>query len=248
MERTRAHQRYRAPGPARWAAAAAVVVAVAALGLGLERAARPVADDAPRPAGDVPDARATRAADGAARAAEETPRAAPAAAAAGADPRLEHAVAQHFQRGVALLHARQPEYAAVAFHEVLRLAPRLPEAHVNMGYALLAQQRPGAARDFFIAAIELRPSQANAYYGLGVASEALGDMPAALGAMRSFVHLAPPDDPFVTRARSALWEWQSAGAPAPGDAGRPAAAPARAGEGGSLRAVGIADPADAGAR
>ena len=81
-----------------------------------------------------------------------------------------------------------------------------------------------------------------------MASEALGDMPAALGAMRSFVHLAPPDDPFVTRARSALWEWQSAGAPAPGEAGRPAAEPARAGEGGSLRAVGTADPADAGAR
>ena len=109
-----------------------------------------------------------------------------------------------------MLHAKRYDYAAVAFHEVLRLAPRLPEAHVNMGFALLGQEQPGAARDFFTTAIELRPGQSNAYYGLALASEALGDMSTALGAMRSFVHLTPPEDPFVRKARAALWEWQAA--------------------------------------
>jgi hypothetical protein len=59
----------------------------------------------------------------------------------------------------------------------------------------------------------LRPEQANAYYGLAVALEALGDRPGALGAMRSFVHLAKEGDPWVPKARAALWEWQAAGRP-----------------------------------
>lgn len=39
--------------------------------------------------------------------------------------------------------------------------------------------------------------------------EAQGDIGGALGAMRTFVHLSPPDDPYVRKARAALWEWQS---------------------------------------
>ena len=35
----------------------------------------------------------------------------------------------------------------------------------------------------------------------------LGDKEAALGAMRSYIHLAPPDDAYVKKARSAIWEW-----------------------------------------
>lgn len=134
----------------------------------------------------------------------------------------EAGVRWYFERGVALLHARRFDYAAVAFHQVLRLAPRLPEAHANMGFSLLGQKRPGAARDFFLAALALNPGQVNAYYGLAEASESLGDMPAALGAMRSFVHLARPDDPFVRKARAALWEWQSAPAENRADANSPA--------------------------
>ena len=80
---------------------------------------------------------------------------------------------------------------------------------VCIGVGLWAMGRTHSARDFFVGALELKPSQVNAYYGLAEASEALGDMSTALGAMRSFVHLARPDDPFVRRARAALWEWQS---------------------------------------
>lgn len=119
-------------------------------------------------------------------------------------------VHQRFQQGVMMLHAKQHEHALTAFHRVLELAPEMPEAHVNMGYALLGLQRYDAARQFFEGAIELRKDQLNAYYGLAVALEALRDLPAAIGAMRTYAHLAKPDDPFRRKAEAAIWEWQAA--------------------------------------
>jgi tetratricopeptide (TPR) repeat protein len=110
---------------------------------------------------------------------------------------------------------------------VLELAPRMPEAHVNMGFALLGMGRPQAAADFFRSAIDLRPTQANAYYGLALAAEAQGDLPSALGAMRSYLHLSKGDDPYRTKARSAIWEWEQAlGRHGPADATASAPAPA----------------------
>lgn len=122
-----------------------------------------------------------------------------------------------FRQGVAMLHAGQHEHALVAFHRVLELSPRLPEAHVNLGYALLGLGRHAAARDFFQGAIELRPSQSNAYYGLGIALDRLDDNAGALGAMRSYVHLAPADTPQARKALAAIWEWESARASAHGN-------------------------------
>ena len=134
------------------------------------------------------------------------PRSAPAAHAAEA---RAGEVRLRFEQAVVMLHARQYEHAATALHRVIELDPELPEAHVNMGYAMLGLERYKAAADFFGEATERRPGQANAYYGLAVALEAQGDVGAALGAMRTFVHLSPPDDPFVRKARAALWEWQA---------------------------------------
>lgn len=129
--------------------------------------------------------------------------------------RLEHQrqmqqreVQQRFEQAVVMLHARQYDHAVTALHRVLEIAPRMPEAHVNMGYALLGLQQPEAARGFFNAAIELNPRQANAYYGLALTEEARQDYEGALGAMRTFLHFAQADDPFRTKARSALWEWE----------------------------------------
>ncbi|HEY6863322.1 MAG TPA: tetratricopeptide repeat protein [Burkholderiales bacterium] len=134
-----------------------------------------------------------------------------------ADPRAVHAekkraeeVKARFDQGVVMLHAKQYDHALTAFHRVLELEPAIPEAHVNTGYALLGLKRYDAARDFFESATELRPGQANAYWGLAVALEALGDKPGAIGAMRTFVHLSKPDDPYVRRAQAALWEWETA--------------------------------------
>lgn len=120
----------------------------------------------------------------------------------------ENEVKARFDQAVAMLHSRQYEHAVAALHRVIELEPTLPEAHVNMGYALLGMGRYGAARDFFEGATTLRPAQANAYYGLAVSLEATGDLAAARGAMRTFVHLSPANDPFVRKARAALWEWQ----------------------------------------
>lgn len=121
---------------------------------------------------------------------------------------------QRFQQGVIMLHARQYEHALVAFHRVLELDPALPEAHVNLGFALIGLERYAAARDFFEAAIALRARQANAYYGLAVALDGLRDRPGAIGAMRTFIHLSRPDDPYLSKARAALWEWEAERGPA----------------------------------
>ncbi|MGD2083754.1 MAG: tetratricopeptide repeat protein, partial [Chromatiales bacterium] len=121
----------------------------------------------------------------------------------------EARVALHFQQAVVMLHAKEYEHALTALHQVLELAPRMPEAHVNMGYALLGMGQPAAARDFFLTAVELRPTQANAYYGLAAALEGLDDRAGARGAMRTYLHLADPESPHMRKARSALWEWES---------------------------------------
>jgi len=116
---------------------------------------------------------------------------------------------ERFQQAVVMLHARQYEHAATALHRLLVLAPDVPEVHVNMGYAMFGLKRYAAARDFFLGAMDLRARQRNAYYGLAVSLEALGDMEGALGAMRTFVHLSAPDDPYVRKANAAIWEWES---------------------------------------
>jgi len=116
---------------------------------------------------------------------------------------------ERFQQAIAMLHAKQYDFAIKALHRVIELAPKMPEAYVNMGYALIGKEDYKAAADFFNAAIELKPYQANAYWGLAVSMEQLGELEVALGAMRSYIHLSPPNDPFLRKARSALWEWES---------------------------------------
>ena len=130
----------------------------------------------------------------------------PPAASAVARPHAAE-VDRRFRQGVVMLHAKQYDHAITAFHQVLKLAPSMPEAHVNMGFALAGRGEPAAARDFFRSAIALRPRQANAYYGLALALDALGDRPGARGAMRTYVHLTPPGDPYRRKGEAALWEW-----------------------------------------
>jgi len=136
-------------------------------------------------------------------------RPAPQASASHARERALKEVSARFEQGAVMLHAKQYEHALTAFHRVLQLDPKLPEAHVNAGFALVGLGRHAAARDFFNGAIELRPSQLNAYYGLAVALEALGDLEGARGAMRVYVHRAPAADPYRRKAEAALWEWES---------------------------------------
>lgn len=116
---------------------------------------------------------------------------------------------ERFQQAVALLHARQYEYAIKALEQVIQLQPRLPEAHVNIGYAYMGLEQWDVAVMAFQRAADLNPEQANAYYGLAMALEGQKEYEGALGAMRTYIHLSTPDDPFVAKARSALWEWEA---------------------------------------
>lgn len=136
---------------------------------------------------------------------------------AGTQPQAAE-LAQRFEQAVLMLHAKQYMQAATAWQRVLALAPDLPEANVNLGYALLGLQRHQEARALFERAIDLRPAQANAYYGLALAWEAAGNLPLAIGAMRSYLHLARKESPaHLSRARAALWEWQAAAGPKAAD-------------------------------
>lgn len=118
-------------------------------------------------------------------------------------------VAERFQQAIALLHAGQYEYAITALDSVLELVPNMPEAYVNMGYAFLGLEEYGPAQGAFETAINLKVDQVNAYYGLAEAFDGQKEYEAALGAMRSYIHLSPPDDPYLARARAALWEWEA---------------------------------------
>lgn len=136
---------------------------------------------------------------------------------------------ERFEQAVVMLHAKRYEHAVVALQRVLVLSPQMPEALVNLGFAWLGLKDAAQAQQAFEAAIDRRPSQANAYYGLAMALEQLGDPAAALGAMRSYLHLARADDPYRTRARAALWEWESQlgrrAAPGPRSVASPPAPP-----------------------
>lgn len=115
-----------------------------------------------------------------------------------------------FKQGVIMLHAKDYDHAIAAFHRVIELAPNMPEAYVNMGFAMLGKKEYGAAADFFDEATTLRSDQINGYYGMAVAQEGLGNLRAAVEAMRAYLHRAPANDPFRTKAEAAVWEWQDA--------------------------------------
>ena len=119
-------------------------------------------------------------------------------------------LARSFADAVSLLNRRQYGAAAVEWHKVLRLAPQLPEAHVNMGFTMIGLARYAVARDFFGVALELNKNQNNAYFGLALALDGLGDRAGALGAMRTYVHRSRGADPYRRRAEAAIWEWQAA--------------------------------------
>lgn len=117
-------------------------------------------------------------------------------------------IQQRFDQAVVLLHAKQYKYAITALDAVLRMQPDIPEVYVNMGYAYLGLNAYDTAASAFSKALDIKPGQANAYYGLAIVAESNKDYEVALGAMRSYIHLVKPDNRFLTKARSAIWEWE----------------------------------------
>lgn len=96
------------------------------------------------------------------------------------------------------------------WHRALVANPAIPEVRVNMGFTLIEMGNYRAACKSFNDALDQNAYQANAYYGLAICNEESGNIEAALGYMKSFVHLAQPqDEAFLNKARSAIWEWES---------------------------------------
>ena len=131
--------------------------------------------------------------------------------ASGLDADRDQVVAKLFDASVQQMRRGNYRRALDGWHQALLLSPETPDIKVNMGFTLYELGRYETARDAFIGAMEQNAYQANAYYGLAIASEKMGDLAGALGAMRSYIHLAnsADDDRFIRRARSALWEWEA---------------------------------------
>lgn len=123
-------------------------------------------------------------------------------------PRSE-AFEQAFSGGVDHLRQGRLDAALTALQLAARLGPDVPEGHTNLGFAWLEAKRPGDAQASFERALAINAAQTNAYYGLAESLEMQGDLAAALGAMKTFVHLSEADAPFTRRAQSAIWEWQA---------------------------------------
>lgn len=112
-----------------------------------------------------------------------------------------------FNNAVTDLRKRHYRQAIDGFRQVLKLAPTMPEAYVNIGFANLEIKEYKQAKQAFNMALDLRVGQINAYWGLAVSLEGLCDIPAAIGAMRTYTHLAKKNDPYLKKANAALWEW-----------------------------------------
>jgi Flp pilus assembly protein TadD len=115
---------------------------------------------------------------------------------------------RHFDWAVTQLRTGHYQQAINGFRAVLEQSPAMPEAYINTGFAHIELQQYELAMQSFQTAIDLRPTQVNAYWGLAVSLEGLCDIAGAMGAMRTYIHLAPADDPFLVKANAALWEWE----------------------------------------
>lgn len=108
--------------------------------------------------------------------------------------------ARKYDEAIRNLHAEQ---ASLKTHA---------NAYLLLGRALEGKKEYDTARDFYAAAIDRDTLLADAYYGFATASESLGDLEAAIGGMRNFLHVQPNAD-FnklkIAQARSAIWEWES---------------------------------------
>jgi tetratricopeptide (TPR) repeat protein len=118
-------------------------------------------------------------------------------------------VDDYFNRALAYMQNRQYAQAVLVWNELLLKNDSIPEVHVNQGFSLFEMGHIEPASRHFQRALELNSYQINAYYGLAICFEAMEELEAAMGAMRSFIHLADENDPFIRKARSALWEWES---------------------------------------
>lgn len=112
----------------------------------------------------------------------------------------------------AQIKARRFEDAIRTLHDARPLLQKHAQAYLLLGRALEGRKDYATARDFYEAAIDRDPFMSEAYWGYATASESLGDLEAAMGGMRNYLHTEKNRDPQrlkIAQARSALWEWES---------------------------------------
>jgi tetratricopeptide (TPR) repeat protein len=116
------------------------------------------------------------------------------------------------QAAKAQIQAKHYDAAISSLHEARALIKQDPQSYLLMARALEGKADYDTARDFYAAAIDGDKYLADAYFGFATASEKMGDLEAAIGGMRNFLHVQPNADPQklkIVQARSAIWEWES---------------------------------------
>ena len=123
--------------------------------------------------------------------------------------------ASAFDTGLRFMRGGDAHSAARAFEAARSIAPHEPATYANLGFAYFEMGQTAASRTAFEHAIEIAPMYPNSYFGLAEVFEREGDLDQAIGAMQTFVHLTPEEDPFRRRAMSAIWEWRQTRAAVP---------------------------------
>lgn len=127
-------------------------------------------------------------------------------------PSLTAGARKALDRAAAALESKRFDQAIETLNAARLELKDVARAYEMLGRALEGKRDFDTARDFYTAAIDRDPLMADAYWGVATTSEALGDLEAAIGAMRSYVHVEPdkhPDRLRIAQARSALWEWEA---------------------------------------
>ena len=93
---------------------------------------------------------------------------------------LQARIQGHYQRGQEALQQNQYEEAAKEFLEILRLDPKLAEAHANLGVVYYSQGKYSEASKSFREALKLKPSLSNAEGFLGMCEARNGQIDQAL--------------------------------------------------------------------
>jgi tetratricopeptide (TPR) repeat protein len=120
--------------------------------------------------------------------------------------------AKILQTATAQIDAKRFDAAITSLNDARAQVQNDPQSYLLMARALEGKADYDTARDFYSAAIDRNSYLADAYFGFATTSEKMGDLEAAIGGMRNFLHVQPNADPQklqIVQARSAIWEWES---------------------------------------
>ncbi|MFZ5580748.1 MAG: tetratricopeptide repeat protein [Pseudomonadota bacterium] len=104
-------------------------------------------------------------------------------------------VVNKMNEAVALHRQGKIDAAAAAYRELLRMAPRFPDARVGLGLILLARNQAEDGLHQFQRALEINPAQVDALINAGSACRELGQYARAVDYYRKALENLPEHDP-----------------------------------------------------